>query len=86
MAAMAPWMWFVGLAAMVALAIAFPNPIIILIPLLAAFETWRRWKRAASGGEESAGLLPRQPRAAGAVAIVYLGLIALLASAWTRRT
>src|SRR5437764_5623786 len=28
MAAMAPWMWFLGLAAMVPLAIVFPNPII----------------------------------------------------------
>ena len=28
MAAMAPWMWFVGFAAMIPLAIIFPNPII----------------------------------------------------------
>ena len=32
MAAMAPWMWFVGFAAMIPLAIVFPNPIILLDP------------------------------------------------------
>src|SRR5215217_2354499 len=44
MAAMAPWMWFAGLAAMVVLVFAFPNPIILLILLFAAFSTWGRWK------------------------------------------
>ena len=37
MAAMTPWMWFAGLAAMVALAVAFPNPIILLIVVFAGF-------------------------------------------------
>ena len=34
MAAMAPWMWLVGFAAMVAFFVAFPNPILILFLLL----------------------------------------------------
>src|SRR5207248_1801719 len=33
MAALSPWMWFVGFAVLVAAAIAFPNPIILLILL-----------------------------------------------------
>ena len=31
MAAMAPWMWGVGFAAMVVLALVFPNPVIFII-------------------------------------------------------
>ncbi|MFL5818705.1 MAG: site-2 protease family protein [Conexibacter sp.] len=78
MAAMAPWMWFVGLAAMVALAIAFPNPIILLILLLAALSTWQRWKARRAGGEESETYYRIRPAQRAAVAIVYVGLIALL--------
>jgi Zn-dependent protease len=78
MAAMAPWMWFVGLAAMVALAIAFPNPIIILIALLAAFSTWQRWKARRAGGEESEAYYRVTPRQRALVAVVYIGLIAVL--------
>lgn len=79
MAAMAPWMWFVGLGAMVAFAIAFPNPIILLIALLAAVETWRRWKERRAGGERTLAYY----RVAGsqrlAIGAIYIGLIAALA-------
>jgi Zn-dependent protease len=44
MAALSPWMWFVGFAGLIALMFAFPNPIILLIVLFGALETWRRWK------------------------------------------
>jgi Zn-dependent protease len=40
MAAMAPWMWFVGLAGVVALALAFPNPIILIIAVVGAFDVY----------------------------------------------
>ena len=66
MAAMAPWMWFVGFAAMIPLAIIFPNPIILLILVFAGYETYKRWKLRKAGGERAAGLLPGQaarPRA-----------------------
>jgi Zn-dependent protease len=78
MAAMAPSMWFVGLAAMVALAIAFPNPIILLILLFAAMSTWQRWKARRAGGEETQAYyrVTRTQRAL--VAVVYIGLIAVL--------
>src|SRR5687768_2136353 len=44
MAAMAPWMWFAGFAAMLGFFVFVPNPILLLILLLGGMETWRRWK------------------------------------------
>src|SRR5215210_6354752 len=41
MAAMAPFMWFLGFGAMVALLLIAPNPILILIVLLGGMETYR---------------------------------------------
>jgi uncharacterized membrane protein YedE/YeeE len=79
MAAMAPWMWFVGLAAMVAFAIAFPNPIILLILLLAGFETWRRWKERRAGGEQTAAYYRVSRGQRLVIGAVYIGLIAALA-------
>jgi Zn-dependent protease len=78
MAAMAPWMWFVGLAAMVALAVAFPNPIILLILLFAAISTWQRWKARRAGGAASEAYYRVTPAHRAVVAVVYLGLIAAL--------
>ena len=78
MAAMAPWMWFVGLAAMIAFAVAFPNPIILLILVFAAVETWRRWKARRAGGEREAQYYRVKPAHRAAVAVVYVGLIAAL--------
>jgi Zn-dependent protease len=78
MAAMAPWMWFVGFAAMVALAVVYPNPIILLVLLFGGMETWRRWKQRRAGGEEQQAYYRVSPRARLAVAAVYVGLIALL--------
>src|SRR5918996_239523 len=54
MAAMAPWMWFLGLAAMLTLVFIAPNPILILIVLLGAFETYRRWKERGTAVEGNA--------------------------------
>ena len=39
MAALSPWVWYVGYAALVALTFVFPNPIMILILLLGGMET-----------------------------------------------
>ncbi|WP_318597570.1 site-2 protease family protein [Conexibacter stalactiti] len=78
MAAMTPWMWFVGLGAMVGVAIAFPNPIIIIIAVFAAFETWRRWKALRAGGEAAASYYKVKPSQRIAVGAVYVGLIVLL--------
>jgi hypothetical protein len=78
MAAMTPWMWFVGLAGMIALAIIFPNPIILLIVVFAGYETYRRWKLRRSGGEAQQDYYRVRPRDRVLVAAVYLSLIALL--------
>ena len=78
MAAMAPWMWFVGLAGMVALAILFPNPIILLIVVFAGYETYRRWKLRQAGGDAQQEYYRVRPLDRALVAAVYLSLIALL--------
>jgi Zn-dependent protease len=78
MAAMAPWMWFVGFAAMLALAFVFPNPIIWIIVLFAGFETYRRWQQRRAGGAEQQAYYRVKPLNRVLVAAVYVGLIALL--------
>ena len=78
MAAMAPWMWFAGLLAILVLAFTYPNPIILLIALLAAMETWRRWRSLRSGDESVRSYYRVPPLQRTIVAVVYLGLIALL--------
>jgi Zn-dependent protease len=78
MAAMAPWMWFLGLAAMIPLAFIFPNPIIFLIVIVAAYETYRRWNLRRAGGVEQRSYYAVRPRDRALVAAVYLGLVALL--------
>jgi Zn-dependent protease len=78
MAAMAPWMWFVGFAAMIPLALIFPNPIIFLILLVAGYETYRRWKLRRAGGAQQEAYYRVRPLNRALVAAVYLSLIALL--------
>jgi Zn-dependent protease len=78
MAAMAPWMWFVGFAAIIPLAIIFPNPIILLILVFAGFETYRRWKLRRGGGLAQEAYYRVRPIDRALIAAVYLGLVALL--------
>jgi Zn-dependent protease len=75
MAALSPWMWFVGLFGMVLLALVYPNPIIFLILLFAVMETYRRWKARKAGGEEIATYYRVKPAHRLAILAVYLGLI-----------
>jgi Zn-dependent protease len=77
MAALSPWMWFVGYALLIGATIAFPNPIMILILLFGGMETWRRWKQRKS--PESREFHRVRPATRVAIAAVYLGLAALLA-------
>ena len=79
MAALSPWMWFVGLFVRTVLTFALPNPILILILLLAAYETYRRWKARKAGGEEVASYYKVKPAHRLAVLAVYLGLIVVCA-------
>ncbi len=78
MAAMAPWMWFLGLAALVPLALIFPNPIILIILLFAALETYKRWKLRNAGDAQQLDYYRVRPLDRAFVAAVYLSLIALL--------
>jgi len=79
MAALTPWMWIVGYALLVAATVFFPNPIMILILLLAAYETYRRWKSRKAGGEEVASYYKVKPAHRLAILAVYLGLIVVCA-------
>jgi len=78
MAAMAPWMWFVGLGAFVVLAISFPNPIIVIIALVGAFDVYGRWTRRRRGGDSQAAYYDVRARDRVLVGLVYLALIAVL--------
>ncbi len=78
MAALSPWMWFVGLFVFAVLAFTSPNPIIILILLFGGFDTYRRFKAYRAGSEESRRYYAVSPRNRAITLAVYLGLIALL--------
>jgi Zn-dependent protease len=78
MAAMAPWMWVVGFLLLIGLAVAYPNPIILLIVLFAAMETWRRWKLRRQGDAETEAYYRVKPLHRALVAAVYIGLVAVL--------
>jgi Zn-dependent protease len=79
MAAMAPWMWFLGFGALVAMVFVFPNPILLIIVLFGGMETWRRWKERKTRSLEQAAYYRVSPRNRVLVAAVYIGLIAALA-------
>jgi Zn-dependent protease len=75
MAAMSPWTWFLGLGLMAVLAFTFPNPIILLILLFAALETYRRWKGRKLGEEGNAAYYRVSGRQRLLIGGVYLALI-----------
>jgi Zn-dependent protease len=77
MAALSPWMWFVGYGLLVGATIAFPNPIMLLILLFGGIETWRRWKQRKT--PEARAFHRVRPATRAAVAALYLGLAAALA-------
>ena len=78
MAAMAPWMWFVGFAALIPLVFVFRTRSSCSSILFGGLETYRRWKRPQARRRAVARLLPRRPLDRVLVAAVYLSLIALL--------
>jgi Zn-dependent protease len=78
MAAMAPWMWFLGFAGLVPLAFIFPNPIIFLIVLIGGYETYKRWRLRRAGSPRQRDYYRVRPLGRALVAAVYLSLIAAL--------
>jgi Zn-dependent protease len=79
MAAMAPWMWFIGLGAVAAMMFAFPNFILLIILLVGGMEVWRRWQARKTRSLEQAAYYRVAPRHRLLVGIVYIGLIVVLA-------
>jgi Zn-dependent protease len=73
-AALHPAIWGVGLLLVVALAVVRPNPILIIIVIVGGLELWRRWRER--DVRPAYYRLPMSQRVA--VAVVYIGLIALL--------
>jgi Zn-dependent protease len=76
MAALSPWMWIAGFAALVGLLLVFHNPIMLLIVVVGGFETYRRFKHR--NDPESQEYHRVKPRTRAVIAAVYLGLAALL--------
>jgi Zn-dependent protease len=77
MAALSPWVWFVGFGGLVVLTFFFPNPILLLVLLFGGIETWRRWKGRNTPEGRAYHAIPARTRVL--VAATYLGLAALLA-------
>jgi Zn-dependent protease len=78
-AAMTPWMWFAGLGVLVALVFLDPgNPILLIIVLFAAFQTWHRWQQRKTRSLAQAAYYRVAPRHRMIVAAVYVGLIVAL--------
>jgi Zn-dependent protease len=77
MAALSPAVWMAGLAGLLALAFLYPSPILILVLIFGAMESWRRWRGRATPGNKSYYAIATRTRAL--IAVVYLGLAAALA-------
>jgi len=75
--ALHPAIWLVGLLMMVGIAVVSPNPILIIIVIVGALELWRRWRARGEAAEYYR--LEAWQRVA--VAVVYIGLIGVLALA-----
>jgi Zn-dependent protease len=77
MAALSPWMWFVGFGLLVAATFFFPSPIMLLILLFGGMETYRRWRARGTPEAQAYHRVTRAQRFA--VAAVYIGLAIALA-------
>lgn len=76
MAALSPAIWIAGLAGLVVLAFLYPSPILILIIVFGAYESYRRWRSRNLPQNQAYYAIPGRTRAL--VAVVYLGLAAAL--------
>lgn len=75
-AALHPAIWFVGLAALLALVIVAPNPILLIILVIAAFDLFHRWSTRHQQRELEYYKVSAAQRFA--VAVGYFGLAILL--------
>ena len=79
MAAMAPALWFAGFGGLVLLEFLQPNPILLIICLVAGFDLYHRWHRRNSPTANQATYYQVSPRNRMIIGAVYLALIAGLA-------
>jgi len=77
MAALSPWVWVAGYVGLIALTIAFFNPILLLICAFGGYELWNRFQRRNTPEARAYHAVP--PRTRALVAAVYLGLVVALA-------
>lgn len=77
MAALSPWMWFVGFGLLIGATVLFPSPIMLLILLFGGMETLRRWRARRTLESAAYHRVTRGQRIA--VALVYVGLALALA-------
>jgi Zn-dependent protease len=78
MAAMAPWMWAVGFAGLLGLMFVAPSPILLIILVVGGYSTYHRWQARRHGSAEQQAYYQVAPLHRVLVAVVYIGLIALL--------
>ena len=78
-AAIHPAIWGLGLVAMVGLLFIAPNPILFIILIVGGLEAWQRWQSRKDPSMQGYYSISRGKRVA--VAVMYLGLIAVLAGA-----
>ena len=75
--ALHPALWFVGLLMMVGLVVVYPNPLLLIIVILGGLDLWQRWRSRGDAGDYYRLTVGQRT----AVAVVYLGLVAVLALA-----
>jgi Zn-dependent protease len=76
-AALHPALWFAGVLGLLALVIVRPNPILILILIVAASEVWRRWQMRRHPEQKSYYRV--EPRKRLIIGLLYFGLAIALA-------
>jgi Zn-dependent protease len=77
-AALSPWVWLLGVFGLVVLVLTVPNPVVILIAVLAVWETYRRFKQFRSGDPAIKAYYSIASRDRIAIGATYLVLIIAL--------
>jgi Zn-dependent protease len=79
MAAMAPWMWFLGFGGLVLIEFITPNPILLVICLVAGYDLYHRWTKRRSPTPGQTAYYRVSPRNRMLIGAAYIGLIIALA-------
>jgi Zn-dependent protease len=74
--ALHPALWFLGIAALIALFFAAPNPILLIIAVLAASDLYHRWQTRHE--QRSQGYYEVRPFQRFTIAVLYFGLAVTL--------